>query len=37
MLVAGTGNVEVTAADIVDGLVVDQERAVRVLDRAVGG
>lgn len=37
MLVAGAGNVQVSAADIVHGLVVDEERAVRVLDRAVGG
>ena len=30
-------DVEVTAADIVDGLVVDHEGAVRVLQRGVGG
>jgi hypothetical protein len=28
MLVAGTGNVQVAAANVVDGLVVDQEGAV---------
>lgn len=37
MLVRGTGDVEVTAADIVDGLIVDKEGTVRVLDGAVGG
>lgn len=37
VLEAGAGDVQVSAADIVHGLVVDQERAVRVLDRAVGG
>lgn len=37
MLVSWTGDVEVTVADVVDGLVVDQEGTVRVLDGAVGG
>lgn len=31
------GDVKVTTADVVDGLIVDEERAVRVLDGAVGG
>ena len=35
VLVIRTRNVEVTAADVVDGLVVDEECAVRVLDRAM--
>jgi hypothetical protein len=34
---AGAGNVQVATADIVHGLVVDQESTVRVLDGAVGG
>lgn len=37
VLERGTGDVEVAAADVVDGLVVDKERAVRVLNGAVGG
>jgi hypothetical protein len=37
VLVARTGNVEVATADVVHGLVVDQEGTVRVLDGAVGG
>ena len=37
MLVAGAGDVQVPPADIIDGLVVDQEGAVGVFDRAVGG
>jgi hypothetical protein len=37
VLVARPGNVQIPAADVVDGLVVDQEGAVRVLDGAVGG
>ena len=36
MLVRRPGDVKVATADIVDGLVVHQERAVRVLDSAVG-
>lgn len=36
VLVAGARDVQVAAADVVDGLVVDEERAVRVLDGAVG-
>ena len=36
MLKGWAGDVEVTAADIIDGLVINQERAVRVLDRRVG-
>lgn len=35
VLVAGAGNVEIATADVVHGLVVDQEGAVRVLDGAV--
>jgi hypothetical protein len=35
MLVVGTGNAQVTFANIVHGFVVHQESAVRVLDRAV--
>lgn len=35
VLVARARDVEVAAADVVDGLVVDEERAVRVLDGAV--
>jgi hypothetical protein len=34
---AGAGNVQVAAANIVHGLIVDQESTVRVLDGAVGG
>ena len=37
VLVAWSLNAKVTAADIVDGLVVDHERAVRVLKRGVSG
>lgn len=37
VLVRGAGDIQVAAADIVDGLVVDKEGAVRVLDGAVGG
>lgn len=37
VLVVGTGNVKVASANIVNGLVVNQESAVRVLDGAVGG
>jgi hypothetical protein len=35
MLVAGTGDVQVPSADVIDGLVVDQECAVGVLNGAV--
>jgi len=35
VLKRGARNIEVAAADIVNSLVVDQERAVRVLDRRV--
>ena len=35
VLIAGTGDVQVAAADIVDSLVVDQERAVGILNGAV--
>lgn len=37
VIVAGTGNVEFTTADVVDSLIIDQEGAVRVLDGAVSG
>ena len=37
MLVAGPGDVEVATANVIDGLVVDEERAVGVLDGAVRG
>jgi len=37
MLVVGTRNVQVAAADIIDGLVVDKECAVRVLNGTVRG
>lgn len=37
VLVVGTLNAEVAAADVVDGLVVDHETAVRVLQSGVGG
>lgn len=37
MLVTRTGDVEVAAADVVDGLIVDEESAVRILNGAVGG
>lgn len=37
VLIAGTGDVQVATADVIDGLVVDEEGAVRVLDGAVGG
>jgi hypothetical protein len=36
MLVVGARDIEVAAADVVDGFVVDEECAVGVLDRAVG-
>jgi hypothetical protein len=35
MLIVGTGNVQAATADIVDSLVINKERAVRVLDSAV--
>ena len=37
VLVVGTGDVEAALADVVDGFVVDEERAVGVLDSAVRG
>lgn len=37
VLVVGALNAEVLAADVVDGLVVDHEGAVRVLEGGVGG
>ena len=37
VLVVGALNAEVPAADVVDGLVVDHEGAVRVLEGGVGG
>ena len=37
VLVAGTGNVQVTTANVVDSFVVDQESTVGVLNGAVGG
>ena len=37
VLIAGTGDVQVAAADIVDSLVVHEEGAVRVFNGAVGG
>lgn len=37
VLVVGAGDIEAAAADIVDGLVVDEECAVGVLNGAVGG
>ena len=37
VLVVGALQAEVAAADVVDGLVVDHERAVRVLEGGVGG
>lgn len=36
VLVAWSGNVQVATANVVDSLVIDEESAVRVLDRAVG-
>jgi hypothetical protein len=36
VLVVGAGNVQAATADVVDGLVVDEERAVGVLNGAVG-
>ena len=36
VLVVGTGNVQAAPANVVDSLVVDKERAVRVLNGAVG-
>ena len=37
MLVIGSRNVEIAAADIVDSFVVDEESTVGILDGAVGG
>jgi hypothetical protein len=37
MLVVGTGDIQAATADVIDSLVVNKERAVGVLDRAVGG
>lgn len=37
MLIVGTGNVQVAAANVVDGLVVHEEGAVGVFNGAVGG
>ena len=37
MLVSRTGDVEVAVADVIDGLIVDEESAVGVLNGAVGG
>lgn len=37
VLIAGTRNIKVAAANVIDSFVVDQERAVGVLDGAVGG
>jgi hypothetical protein len=37
MLIGRTGNVEVAATNVVDGLIVDQEAAVRVFNGVVGG
>jgi hypothetical protein len=36
MLVIGTRNVQAATADVVDGFIVDEERAVGVLNSAVG-
>jgi len=36
VLVRRAGDIQVSATDIVDGLVVDQEGTIRVLDGAVG-
>ena len=36
VLVVGTGNIQAASADIVHGLVIDEEGAVGVLDRAMG-
>ena len=35
--VAGTFNVKVTSADVVDGLIIDHEGTVRMLQSSVGG
>lgn len=35
--IIGAGNIQVTLADVIHCLIVDQERAVRILDGAVGG
>jgi hypothetical protein len=35
VLIVGTGDVQAATADVIDGFVVDEERAVRVLDGAV--
>ena len=37
MFERGAGDIKVATADVVDGLVVYKERAVRVLDGAVSG
>ena len=37
VVITGTGNVQIAATDVVNGLIVDQERAVGVLNGAVGG
>jgi hypothetical protein len=37
VLERGAGDVKVATADVVDGFIVNKERAVRVLDGAVGG
>lgn len=37
VFVAGTGNVQVAATDVVNGLIVHQKGAVGMLDGAVGG
>ena len=37
MLIARAGNIEVAPADIVNGLVINQECTIRVLNSAVGG
>ena len=37
MLIVGTGNVEAPFADVVDGFVIHEERAIRVLNRAMRG
>lgn len=36
VLIARAGNVQITTADVVDSLVVNQERTVGILDRAMG-
>jgi hypothetical protein len=37
VLVAWSGNIQIPAADVVDSLIVNQERTVRVLDGAMSG